>query len=80
VRAIQEGRALADSDRAAVEAAMGASDKLSSSVTAVMALPEFPIGPVDETRIQREAEAMLQFGILGQQYATAVKQGTLVRR
>jgi hypothetical protein len=34
---------------------------------------------VDETRIQRTAEAMLQFGLLGKQYATEVQQGTLVR-
>jgi NitT/TauT family transport system substrate-binding protein len=79
VRAIQEGQALADSDRAAVEAAVGESDKLPPSVTAVMALPYFPTGPVDETRIQREAQAMLQFGLLGPQYASEVEQGTLVK-
>ena len=44
-----------------------------------MALPDFPIGPVDEKRIQREVTVMLQFGTLGQQYATEVEQGTLVR-
>jgi hypothetical protein len=38
-----------------------------------------PVGPVDETRIQRSAEAMLQFGLLGRQYTTEVQQGTLVR-
>jgi hypothetical protein len=43
-----------------------------------MALPDFPTGPVDETRIQREAEAMLQFGMLGSEYTTEVQQGTLV--
>jgi hypothetical protein len=48
-------------------------------VTGVMALPDFPIGPVDEKRIQREATVMLQFGTPGQQYATEVEQGTLVR-
>ena len=48
-------------------------------VTGVMALPDFPIGPVDEKRIQREATVMLEFGTLGQQYATEVEQGTLVR-
>jgi NitT/TauT family transport system substrate-binding protein len=78
VRAIEEGQALADSDRAAVEAAMGESDKLSHQVTALMALPDYPVGPVDTRRIQRTAEAMLQFGLLGQQYATEVQQGTLV--
>jgi NitT/TauT family transport system substrate-binding protein len=78
VRAIQEGQALADTDRAAVEAAIGQSDKLPSEVTAVMALPDFPTGPVDETRIQREAEAMLQFGMLDSEYTTEVQQGALV--
>jgi hypothetical protein len=32
---------------------------------------------VDEDRIQREAEIVLQFGLLGTEYATAVAQGTL---
>ncbi len=79
VRAIEEGQALADSNRSAVETAMAESDKLPTLVTAVMALPDFPIGPVDETRIQRVATAMLQFGILGQQYTAEVKQGTLIK-
>ena len=79
VRAIEEGQALADSDRTAAEAAMGESDGLPHQVTAVMALPAFPVGPVDETRIERTAEAMLQFGLLGQQYAAEVQQGTLVK-
>ena len=79
VRAIEEGQALADSDRAAVEKAMAESDGLSHRITAVMALPEFPVGPVDETRIQRTAEAMLEFGLLGRQYTAEVQHGTLVR-
>jgi NitT/TauT family transport system substrate-binding protein len=79
VRAIEEGQALADADRAAVEKAMAESDSLPHRVTAVMALPEFPVGPVDETRIQRTAEAMLQFGLLGRQYTAEVQQGTLIR-
>ena len=78
MRAIQGGQARADSDWAAVEAAMGESDSLPHQVTALMALPDYPVGPVDTRRIQRTAEAMLQFGLLGQQYATEVQQGTLV--
>jgi NitT/TauT family transport system substrate-binding protein len=78
VRAIEEGQALADNNRAAVEAAMGESDSLPHRVTALMALPDFPVGPVDASRIQRTAEAMLQFGLLGPQYAAEVQQGTLV--
>jgi NitT/TauT family transport system substrate-binding protein len=79
VRAVQEGQALADSDRAAVEVALGKYDKLPPIVTANMALPEFPTGPVVETRIQHEADVMLQLGLLGKEYTTEVEQGTLVR-
>jgi NitT/TauT family transport system substrate-binding protein len=79
VRAIEEGQALADTDRAAVEAALGKSDSLPHVVTAVMALPEFPVGPVDEARMQRTAEAMLEYGLLSDQYAAEVQQGTLIK-
>jgi NitT/TauT family transport system substrate-binding protein len=79
VRAIEEGQALADTNRPVVEAAMRKSDQLSADVTAVMALPDFPTGPVDTVSIQREAEAMLQFGMLGSEYAPEVNQGTLVK-
>ena len=68
VRAIEEGQALASSDANAVQAAMSESDKLPGEVTALMTLPGFPIGPVDKARIQRVAEAMLEFGMLGAQY------------
>jgi len=79
VRAIEEGQALADSGRAAVEKAMAESDSLPHRVTAVMALPDFPVGPVDEARIQRTATAMLEFGLLAKQYTAEVQQGTLVK-
>lgn len=79
VRAIEEGQTIAASDATAAQAAIGRADQLSPMVTGVMALPNFPIGPVDEKRIEREATVMLQFGTLGQQYAAQVEQGTLVR-
>ena len=79
VRAIEEGQALADNDRTAVEAAVGKSDSLSRPVTAAMSLPDFPVGAVDETQIQRTAEAMLQYGLLGTEYTAEVQHGTLVR-
>jgi NitT/TauT family transport system substrate-binding protein len=79
VRAIEEGQAIADSNRPAVEAAMAQSDDLPLDVTANMTLPGFPTGPVDETRMERTAQAMLEFGILGQQYAAEVERGTLIR-
>jgi NitT/TauT family transport system substrate-binding protein len=77
--AIQQGQAIAESNRTAVERAMAKSDSLPAGVTALMALPDFPLGPVDQTRIQREATAMLQFGMLGPESASAVRQGTLVK-
>jgi hypothetical protein len=41
--------------------------------------PRPPAGRlVNQGRIQRVAAAMLQFGLLGQQYAAEVEQGTLV--
>jgi NitT/TauT family transport system substrate-binding protein len=78
VRAIEAGQALADSDASAVQAAMGMSDKLPSGVTSLMALPGYPTGLVDKTRLQRVATAMLQFGLLSKEYTTEVEQGTLV--
>ena len=78
VRAIEAGQRIANSDRPAVQAAMARYDQLPREVTAAMMLSSYPIGPLDETRIQRVAVAMLQFGLLGRQYSTEVKRGTLV--
>ena len=79
VRAIEAGQALANSDAAAVQAAMARYDQLPPQVTAAMALPGYPTGPVDETGIQRVATDMLEFGILSREYTTGVQRGTLVR-
>ena len=79
VRAIQEGQTIADTDPVLAEAAIAKSDDLPREVTDVMALPGFPTGPVDEQRIQRVAEAMLEFGVLSTKYSTAVDKGTLIR-
>jgi NitT/TauT family transport system substrate-binding protein len=78
VRAIEEGQRIANSDAPAVQAAMARYDSVPRDVTAAMVLSGYPIGPVDETRIQRVATAMLQFGMLGRQYAAEVERGTLV--
>jgi NitT/TauT family transport system substrate-binding protein len=78
VRAIEEGQRIAMGDGPAVQAAMAQYDKLPRQVTAAMVLSGYPLGPVDEARIQRVAAAMLQFGMLGKQYATEVERGTLV--
>ena len=79
VRAIQEGQTIADTEPLVAQAAIGKSDALPGRVTGVMAMPGFPTGPVDEQRIQRVADAMLQFGLLSPGYRRAVEQGTLIR-
>ncbi|HTX25408.1 MAG TPA: ABC transporter substrate-binding protein [Streptosporangiaceae bacterium] len=78
VRAVEQGQALADSDPTAVQAAMAKYDDLRPQVTAAIALPGYPVGPVERTRIQRVAQAMLQFGFLSRGCATEVDRGTLV--
>jgi hypothetical protein len=78
VRAIEEGQTLANSDPSAVQVALAKYDKLPLRVTAAMVRSGYPVGPVDETGIQRVADAMLQFGLLGREYAVAVEHGTLV--
>ena len=78
VRAIEQGQALADADPNAVQAAMAKYDDLAPQVTAAIALPGYPIGPVNRTRIQRVAQAMLQFGILSSRYAAEIERGALV--
>jgi NitT/TauT family transport system substrate-binding protein len=78
VRAIEQGQALAYDHQGLVEAAIAKSDALSQVVTAVMALPGYPTGPVDDKRIQRVADFMLRLGMLSQKYAGEVQSGSLV--
>jgi NitT/TauT family transport system substrate-binding protein len=78
VRAIEAGQLTADTDPAAVQAAIAKYDNLGPLVTTSMALSGYPVGPVSEARIQRVAAAMLQFGLLGRRYAAEVERGTLV--
>ena len=78
VRAVEAGQLLADTDPAAVQAAIAKYDNLGPLVTTSMALSGYPVGPVSKARIQRVAAAMLQFGLMGPQYAPEVEQGTLV--
>ena len=59
---------------------MAKSDNVSLKVTALMSLPGFPTGPVDQERIQREAQVMLQFGVLGTEYSTQVGREPWSRR
>ena len=78
VRAIEEGQTLANSDPSVVQAALAKYDQLPLRVTAAMVRSGYPVGPVDQTGIQRVADAMLQFGMLSREYAAVVERGTLV--
>jgi NitT/TauT family transport system substrate-binding protein len=79
VRAIEAGQLMADTDPAAAQAAIAKYDNLGPLVTTSMALAGYPVGPVNEARIQRVATAMVQFGLLGRQYGPEVEYGTLVK-
>jgi NitT/TauT family transport system substrate-binding protein len=78
VRAILAAQLIADTDSAAVQAAIAKHDNLGPQVMAAMALSRYPAGPVTEGPIETVAQAMLQFGLLGRQYAALVDQGSLV--
>jgi NitT/TauT family transport system substrate-binding protein len=70
--ALEIGQEISDTDRAAVEQAFESIDKpqdgqVTAGIGAVMALDTYPIG-VDETRIQRVANVMFQFGLLPSQF------------
>jgi NitT/TauT family transport system substrate-binding protein len=66
--ALEIGQEIADTDRAAVEQAFEAisgrqNGQVMPGIGAVMALDTYPIG-IDQTRIQRVADVMYQFGLL----------------
>jgi NitT/TauT family transport system substrate-binding protein len=66
--ALEIGQEISDTDRAAVETAFETIDKpqdgqVTKGIGSVMALDTYPIG-VDETRLQRVANVMYQFGLL----------------
>ena len=77
VRAIQAAQLIADTNPTAVQAAIAKYDDLGPMVTTAMALSGYPTGPVNKAPLQRVALAMLEFGMLGPQYAAEVQQGTL---
>jgi NitT/TauT family transport system substrate-binding protein len=73
--ALSVGQEIADTDRAAVETAFetlkGPQDgQVSPTIAAVMALDTYPIG-IDQSRIQRVADVMYQFGLLKTKYQVA---------
>ena len=62
--AFEQGQEIADTDRTAVEQAMEALPAplgLSRETAAVMALDDYPVGPVDPVRVQRVADVMREF-------------------
>jgi len=72
--ALEVGQEIADTNRAAVEQAFEAkalgsaeNGQVPPSIAAVMALDTYPIG-IDQTRIQRVADVMFQFGLLPKQF------------
>jgi len=65
--ALEQGQAAADSDRAAVEQAAESFLGVTPRTAAVMTLPEFPLH-VDRIQLQRVADAMRRFGLLGQTF------------
>jgi NitT/TauT family transport system substrate-binding protein len=70
--ALSAGQEIADTNRAEVEKAFedlkGAPNgEVPPDIAAVMALDTYPIG-IDQTRLQRVANVMFQFGLLSSQY------------
>jgi NitT/TauT family transport system substrate-binding protein len=62
--AFEQGQEIADTSRIAVEQAMEALPKplgLTQETAAVIALDNYPVGPVDPVRVQRVADVMRQF-------------------
>jgi NitT/TauT family transport system substrate-binding protein len=66
-RALEQGQEIADTNRTAVERAMEDLPMtpeplgVSQQTAAVMALDNYPVGPVDSVRLQRVADVMSQF-------------------
>jgi NitT/TauT family transport system substrate-binding protein len=70
--ALSAGQEIADTDRSAVEKAFedinGAPNgQVPAQIAAVMSLDTYPIG-IDQTRLQRVADVMYQFGLLSSNY------------
>lgn len=68
-RAYAQGQELADTDRAAVEAALEKFLGLPPLAASLVSLPGFPTG-VDAVRLQRLVDAMVKFGLLSKKYST----------
>jgi NitT/TauT family transport system substrate-binding protein len=70
--ALSAGQEIADTDRTAVETAFEGlngppNGQVSAEIASVMSLDTYPIG-IDQTRLQRVADVMYQFGLLSSNY------------
>jgi NitT/TauT family transport system substrate-binding protein len=65
LRALSQGQEIADTNRTAVELALGKYLQIPRQTAAFLSLPSFPTG-VDPARLQRVVNAMLRFGLLPQ--------------
>ena len=70
--ALETGQEISDTDRGAVESAFESingpqNGQVPAAIAAVMALDTYPIG-IDQTRLQRVADVMYQFGLLNQSF------------
>jgi NitT/TauT family transport system substrate-binding protein len=72
--ALEQGQALADSNRRAVERAAQAFLGMPAQTAAIIALPNFPLG-VDRIRLQRVADAMQRFHLLKEPFSIAQLTG-----
>jgi NitT/TauT family transport system substrate-binding protein len=61
--ALSQGQQIADTDRAAVEAAIEKYLGITKEAAAFISLPAFPLG-VDAVRLQRVVNSMIRFGLL----------------
>lgn len=70
LRAYQQGQQVADTDRAAVEQALVTNTGVTKEVAATMTLDTYPL-VMDVPVMQRVADAMYEFGLIGKRYTIA---------
>jgi NitT/TauT family transport system substrate-binding protein len=70
LRALQEGQQVADTDRAAVEAALAKNTGTPQVIAATMTLDSYPL-TMDVPTMQRVPDAMYEFGLISKPYSIA---------
>ena len=78
IRALGQGQQIARTDALAVHKAVESYDHLSPEITALMAMPGYPVGGPNVPALQAEAEDMLQFGLVSRAYAAEITSGALI--